>query len=114
MCTYPTDFRKKPNTVLIWDNIDFCEETISGHGTTHHTNGIGIQCTTPVQQPSEITDRVSMPRILAPFKRASSTLVSHHRKKSKGPSTIEIDTECLQLKHILLCTEFNTSKILHI
>ena len=30
-------------TILVWDNIDFSEETMSGHGTTHHTNGIRIQ-----------------------------------------------------------------------
>lgn len=27
----------------MWDNIDFGEETLSGHGTTHHTNGIMLQ-----------------------------------------------------------------------
>ena len=30
-------------TILVWDNIDFEEETPSGSGTTHHTNGIIIQ-----------------------------------------------------------------------
>ena len=28
---------------LVWDNIDFCEETVTGHGTTHSTNGIIVQ-----------------------------------------------------------------------
>ena len=28
---------------LVWDNIDFCEETTTGHGTTHTTNGFIIQ-----------------------------------------------------------------------
>lgn len=28
---------------LCWDNSDLCEETLSGKGTTHCTNGIAIQ-----------------------------------------------------------------------
>ena len=28
---------------MVWDNIDFREETQSGHETTHHTNGIIVQ-----------------------------------------------------------------------
>ncbi|KAJ8050302.1 hypothetical protein HOLleu_03448 [Holothuria leucospilota] len=28
---------------LVWDNIDFGEETLTGKGTTHSTNGIAIQ-----------------------------------------------------------------------
>ena len=30
-------------TTMVWDNIDFGEETLSGKGTTHSTNGIIIQ-----------------------------------------------------------------------
>ncbi|CAB4008053.1 Hypothetical predicted protein [Paramuricea clavata] len=30
-------------TIIVWDNNDFGEETLSGHGTTHNTNGIVIQ-----------------------------------------------------------------------
>jgi hypothetical protein len=30
-------------TIFVADNIDFSEETISGHGTTHHTNCLAIQ-----------------------------------------------------------------------
>lgn len=32
-----------PFVTLCWDNNDLCEETLSGHGTTHCTNGIAIQ-----------------------------------------------------------------------
>ena len=28
---------------VVWDNIDFNQETPSGKGTTHHTNGILVQ-----------------------------------------------------------------------
>ena len=30
-------------TTIVWDNIDFGEETLSGKGTTHGTSGIIIQ-----------------------------------------------------------------------
>ena len=39
----PSGFSKGKPTVLVWDNIDFGEEIASGHGTTHHTNGIMVQ-----------------------------------------------------------------------
>lgn len=34
----PPGMVKHTPTILVWDNIDFGEETVSGHGTTHHTN----------------------------------------------------------------------------
>ena len=33
----------KKFATLVWDNNDFGEETLSGHGTTHNTNGIIIR-----------------------------------------------------------------------
>ncbi|XDV11366.1 hypothetical protein PO909_000329 [Leuciscus waleckii] len=39
----PKCMSKQHPTVLVWDNIDFGEETLSGRGTTHHTNGIMVQ-----------------------------------------------------------------------
>ena len=39
----PAGFKKKTLTMLVFDNIDFSEETLSGAGSTHHTNGIIIQ-----------------------------------------------------------------------
>lgn len=39
----PKGFSKRAPTTLVWDNIDFGEETLSGRGTTHHTNGIMLQ-----------------------------------------------------------------------
>ena len=39
----PAGFLQKNFTMLVYDNIDFSEETLSGHGTTHHTNGLMIQ-----------------------------------------------------------------------
>lgn len=39
----PIGIEKQQFTTIVWDNIDFREETQSGHETTHHTNGIIIQ-----------------------------------------------------------------------
>lgn len=39
----PEGFAPNKLVTLVWDNIDFTEETQSGHGTTHHTNGIMVQ-----------------------------------------------------------------------
>ena len=48
----PQGFAEKVPTILVWDNIDYKEETPSGHGTTHHTNGLMIQ--------SEISEHVPL------------------------------------------------------
>lgn len=39
----PPGFRTQVPTVMVYDNIDFCEETLSGSGTTHNVNGIMYQ-----------------------------------------------------------------------
>ena len=39
----PPELDKKVPTTLAWDNNDFGEETRTGAGTTHNTNGIAIQ-----------------------------------------------------------------------
>lgn len=39
----PEGFTKASLTTLVYDNIDFAEETLSGAGTTHFTNGIMFQ-----------------------------------------------------------------------
>ena len=41
--TAPNGFCPKVFTVAVWDNIDWDEETVSGSGTAHHTNGILVQ-----------------------------------------------------------------------
>lgn len=39
----PSTLIRSMFTTLIWDNIDFLEETISGQNTTHCVNGIAVQ-----------------------------------------------------------------------
>ena len=46
LCTdniVPEGFIKKIPTTVIWNNNDFMEETPSGEGTTHNTNGFLVQ-----------------------------------------------------------------------
>ena len=35
-------------STFVWDNIDFCKEIATGHGTIHCTNGIIIQQNTQI------------------------------------------------------------------
>ena len=78
-------------TTLVWDNIDFSEETISGKGTTHSTNGILIQS----GKPEVVNDqRPSVPRshkrsITAP----ASSLVSYFGSGKKGPAPFGQDLD---------------------
>lgn len=39
----PDGFQAEKFTTLVWDNNDFGEETLTGSGTTHNTNGIILQ-----------------------------------------------------------------------
>ena len=54
----------------MWDNNDFGEQTLSGKGTTHNTNGIAVQhaqCQLPVtvvQAPSTFEAKTTKQRSL--------------------------------------------------
>ena len=39
----PSLASKRVFSTWVWDNNDLCEETLSGAGTTHVTNGILVQ-----------------------------------------------------------------------
>lgn len=60
---------------LVWDNNDFGEETLSGKGTMHNTNGIIIQRPTSSDVPT--SEFVSLQK---------------SRKRSLQPPSIQIDT----------------------
>ena len=51
----PKGFAESVPTIAVWDNIDFGEETRSGAGTTHRTNGILVQA--KVRESPETTQR---------------------------------------------------------
>ncbi|CAL1293796.1 unnamed protein product [Larinioides sclopetarius] len=60
-------------TTLVWDNSDFGEETLSGGGTTHCTNGIILQWESTEEGNTILSE---------PFKR--------HRKRTLEPPSSEI------------------------
>jgi hypothetical protein len=39
----PSSLKPSVFTTLVWDNIDFIEETITGSNITHCVNGIAVQ-----------------------------------------------------------------------
>ncbi|KAJ8023132.1 hypothetical protein HOLleu_38227 [Holothuria leucospilota] len=57
----PQGIQQSCFTTLVWDNIDFAEDTISGHGTTHSTNGVMIQRCHPISE-QESTSKSSITR----------------------------------------------------
>lgn len=60
----PNGFRPTMWTTVVWDNIDFCEKTVTGGGTTHFVNGILVVQSfsnneTPYTQPGQSESSVS-------------------------------------------------------
>ncbi len=48
--TIPMTIQSGAFCTFVWDNNDLCEETLTGHGTTHVTNGIIIQREVSLEQ----------------------------------------------------------------
>ena len=83
----PKGFSKKTPTILVWDNIDFGEETLSGRGTTHHTNGIMVQSS--VVETVSRTDRQPLPKPRQTFKAPASTPLQQYQvSKRQGPQNL--------------------------
>jgi hypothetical protein len=67
----PEGIIPKKFTMMVWDNIDFLEETPTGGGTTHMANGIIIQHTSdvehlPTQQTTSTAIKKSVRSLKAP------------------------------------------------
>ena len=71
----PSNITAQFQATLVWDNNDFGEETLSGKGTTHNTNGIIIQ--RPITCDVSVSETVSLQRT---------------RKRSLEPPPAHIDT----------------------
>ncbi|XP_034096209.1 uncharacterized protein LOC117562482 [Gymnodraco acuticeps] len=84
----PKGFSKRTPTTLVWDNIDFGEETLSGRGTTHHTNGIMLQSvpgepmSTAIRQPL----RKGVTSFIAPP--PPMPIQPYHQSKRQGPQNL--------------------------
>lgn len=83
----PKGFAKKVPTTLVWDNMDFGEETLSGGGTTHHTNGIMVQSS--IAAPVSSTARQPLQKGVSSFKAPPSIPVEQYQQsKRQGPQNL--------------------------
>ena len=78
----------KVGSIPVWDNIDFSEETSSGKGTTHHTNGILIQtCEREMShEPWEEVYTSTIQKEVRVFVQPEENLVPYNRVERIGPS----------------------------
>eukprot|EP00057_Strongylocentrotus_purpuratus_P021683 XP_011676157.1 PREDICTED: uncharacterized protein LOC105444073 [Strongylocentrotus purpuratus] len=81
-------------TTLVYDNNDFGEETVSGKGTTHNTNGIIVQH--PITQPEREPSKIAIPksRKIA-FEVPPVELVTYFGRRKIGPQPFDrLGLEC--------------------
>ncbi|KAK6168598.1 hypothetical protein SNE40_019797 [Patella caerulea] len=88
----PKGFGRSIPAILVWDNIDFGEETLSGKGTTHHTNGILIQNKAMISETVKPRE-FSLPRGQRTLKAKSVTMFEYHLTKRHGPTDVRSDIE---------------------
>ena len=87
----PAGVQKSVPTTIVWDNVDFGEETTSGHGTTHHTNGILIQISQGDMQ--ECSERPMLSKSERRLNVPTTTLVPYPSTRRSGPSIMAVDAE---------------------
>uniref|UniRef100_UPI00358DF722 uncharacterized protein n=1 Tax=Myxine glutinosa TaxID=7769 RepID=UPI00358DF722 len=83
----PSIIQAGKHVTLVWDNNDFGEETLSGRGTTHNTNGIIIQRPSQsheVVQPAPVTTvKRTQERSMQP---PAVNLATYYGGKKEGPA----------------------------
>ena len=89
----PDGITKQTFTTLVWDNNDFGEETLTGQGTTHNTNGIIIQRSTATESNSaKVTLKRSRRRTVdAPDKEIEIYYSGRKSGPVKGCDLIDLD-----------------------
>ena len=87
-------------TTVVWDNIDFNEETSSGKATTHHTNGIIVQkiSQSSLLLPGESAKTSSLPRRKHIIQSQPVKVLPYKKKKRLGPqlSATSSSSTCLK------------------
>ena len=83
----PVGFAKGKHTIAVWDNIDWLEETLSGAGTTHFTNGILVQSERAPQDAD--VPRPVVPRGRRSLQPTTSELTPFHLRSRHGPQHME-------------------------
>eukprot|EP00057_Strongylocentrotus_purpuratus_P028770 XP_011683244.1 PREDICTED: uncharacterized protein LOC105447183 [Strongylocentrotus purpuratus] len=99
----PSCLQESVFTTLVWDNNDFGEETLSGRGTTHNTNGIAIQhrpaaSSRPMDSTNDRQETVKKTRertLQAPEER----LIPFFGKKKASPSSLGSKTKLEKTQH---------------
>ena len=95
----PTNITAQVQATLVWDNNDFGEETLSGKGTTHNTNGIIIQrpftCDVPISERASL--QRTRKRSLEP---PPANIDTYIRLKRTGPKPFGANIELGQEKYI--------------
>ncbi|XP_070560592.1 uncharacterized protein [Ptychodera flava] len=86
----PPGFCQEVFTTLVWDNNDFGEETLSGKGTTHNTNGIIIQRNSGDEADSTAVNLSTAVAITKSKQRTltapPSNIIEYHGKPRHGPA----------------------------
>ena len=85
----PPGFEQCVQATVCWDNNDFQEETESGHGTTHNTNGIVVQRKTnaSLQQTLE-PERIAKTK-KSSFISPSADIIPCKMNKKVGPTLVD-------------------------
>jgi hypothetical protein len=83
----PMNLKRGVPTIFVADNIDFSEETISGAGTTHHTNCLAIQVAPDVRQIQEQRPETSIDKRKSTLEAPTEVVLPHHvRQQRIGPT----------------------------
>ena len=78
-----------------WDNNDIQEETLSGKGTTHCTNGIVIQKRPDICMPDQIRTNTNIPKKSRSFSQLPSNIDPYITRGRASPSPVALNYQCL-------------------
>lgn len=81
----PEGFEKQKIVILVYDNIDFQEETLSGSGTSHYTNGIMYQVA-PTGSQIHTSAKISLPASKKTFTPTKDAISPFYLFKKTGPT----------------------------
>ena len=83
----PNSIVKNTLTTIVWDNIDFREETATGFGTTHMTNGIIIQQQrNSSERPSSSDSAVPIKKSIRSMKQVPQQIEPYYLGKKESPN----------------------------
>lgn len=108
----PPGFSQSTPTVLVYDNIDYSEETLSGHGTTHHTNGIMVQVSKQESPPASTSVNVSTgtvskaERTLHPATQSLEMYILGTKQCCINANVLPTYNDCAEAVHQAACKDF--------